>query len=927
MAAWPVLALLGYQIFIPILSDTVKVSEGGYEDIVIAINPAVPENPTVIEKIQLMIKEATQDLFDATKKRVFIRSIKILIPSTWSQQEQYGIRSRERYEQAQVIIADTYLDIGDSPYTKQHGGCGEKGRYIHLTPNFLLDEGLISVYGSLGKVFVHEWAHLRWGVFEEYSSDQPFYISANMEVQATRCTASISGIYRVPHQAEESCVTIPCKLDPDTGLYGPSCAFFPERNQNAAESIMYYPALQSISGFCSDITHNMEAPTMQNRMCNCRSTWEIIEKSSDITLTPPTDDIAIPEPVISILRYRDRVITLLLDVSGSMAGNNRLWRVHQAADVFLNQAIANGTYVSVVEYSSYGFALCHLTKIRGSPDREALTLALPTTVASESGSYFCSGIRVAFEENKGPYRSLNGTEVILLADGTDHTKTSQCFSDITRSGAIIHVVALSWEAAEVLEDIADMTGGLNHFATDNLESNDLIDAFVGIANENGDPSSRVYQLISDSLTVETGRCHAGSVLIDSTVGEETFFTVTWQSAKPSIQLEDPEGKLYSIGSFSTYNNSHLSRLRIPGLAKNGDWAYEVCNSFASSQVFGLVVTSRAADPLLPPITVEVFMNTDTNRFPTPMSVYASISRGLLPVTGAKVTATITPERGTPISLKLLDNGAGADIAKDDGIYSRYFFTFPVNGRYGVRVRAEGEDGQCRVAYPRGRAHHVQGFTENGKVVMKPSNPLDKQTLPEVGRFRRTITGGSFLVSGVGGVNLHPPGKITDLEAHSKENRVTLSWTATGGELDQGTAQSYELRMNKNIRELRDNFEGSTLVDTSTLIPSQAGTRETFRFDVNPDNGNGAVLYFAIMAINENFEKSPPSNIAQAALLPPLDSTAQPATKCPSPKPRPCTTTKYIQACEPASTPRPPTRCPPKTIPKCTTPRQATQDEP
>lgn len=42
---------------------------------------------------------------------------------------------------------------------------------------------------STGRVFVHEWAHFRWGVFDEYSNDTPFYVSRNSEeasVEATR---------------------------------------------------------------------------------------------------------------------------------------------------------------------------------------------------------------------------------------------------------------------------------------------------------------------------------------------------------------------------------------------------------------------------------------------------------------------------------------------------------------------------------------------------------------------------------------------------------------------------------------------------------------------------------------------------------------------------------------------------------------------
>ena len=58
----------------------------------------------------------------------------------------------------------------DSPYTLQPGGCKERGEYIHITPDFLthLNTSTADTFGPLEKVFVHEWAKFRYGVFEEY---------------------------------------------------------------------------------------------------------------------------------------------------------------------------------------------------------------------------------------------------------------------------------------------------------------------------------------------------------------------------------------------------------------------------------------------------------------------------------------------------------------------------------------------------------------------------------------------------------------------------------------------------------------------------------------------------------------------------------------------------------------------------------------
>ena len=58
----------------------------------------------------------------------------------------------------------------DNPYTLQPGGCGERSRFIHLTPEFITNLDNISTvqFGPLEKVFVHEWSKLRYGVFEEF---------------------------------------------------------------------------------------------------------------------------------------------------------------------------------------------------------------------------------------------------------------------------------------------------------------------------------------------------------------------------------------------------------------------------------------------------------------------------------------------------------------------------------------------------------------------------------------------------------------------------------------------------------------------------------------------------------------------------------------------------------------------------------------
>ncbi|XP_075471736.1 calcium-activated chloride channel regulator 1-like [Ascaphus truei] len=869
MAPCNVLALvLALQVLHTATGSMVKLNNGGYEDIVIAINPGIPEDVRIIENIQNMVKEATNYLFHATKKRLFIRSAKILIPLSWSQSNNYTQSKTETYDKADVIIADPFLKYGEDPYTLQYGGCGEPGRYIHLTPSFLLDDKLASVYGPRGRVLVHEWAHLRWGVFDEYNTETPYYIAGSLKVEATRCSEDIIGTNTM--QCPGNSCGKACNFDPKTGLYEEGCVFVPEKNQFAKESIMYMQALSSVSEFCDASTHNTEAPTLQNRMCNYRSTWEVIVNSTDIKSTAPLTNTNIPAPSFSLLQYRDRVVTLVLDVSGSMGDYDRINRMKQAAEIFLIQIIETDSYVGLVKFGSSASPISQLVQIITPANRETLKLLLPTTAGG--GTNICAGIRSGFEVNKELYGSSDGTEIVLLTDGEDNYNTALCYSDVIASGAIVHVIALGPNAAKELEQFANITGGLRYVASDTVDANDLIDAFSDISAGNGDNSQTAIQLESTGLNAKPKECLNGTVSIDSTVGNSTFFLVTWQSAVPALRVQTPTGNVYTAAQFTSDPASKSSRLEIPGTAESGAWHYSLCNSLTSNQAIGITVSSKAADKNVPPVMVNAHMNQDTNTYPNPMVVYAAVSQGLLPVTGATVTAIIEPLNGNAETLELLDNGAGADITKNDGIYSKYFTGFSGNGRHNLKVRVESEEKQSRLVLPRSRALYIPGYVENGEITMNPPRPVlnDDDLQLNLGAFSRTASGGSFIVTNVPPgpkPDIYRPEKITDLEAKIEENKIVLSWTATGDDLDQGNASRYDLRMGINPKELRINFETSTSVNISSLTPLPAGSSETFTFV--PNNiviQNGTILYFALIAFDKVSQKSDLSNIAQAALL-------------------------------------------------------------
>nr|XP_004653715.2 calcium-activated chloride channel regulator 1 [Jaculus jaculus] len=845
-------------------NSLIQLNKNGYEGIVIAIDPNVPEDEALLQHIKDMVTQASPYLFEATGKRFYFKSVAILIPPNWKTKPSYVRPKLETYQNADVLVAVPDPADHDEPYTEQVGKCGEKGERIHLTPNFLAGKKLAQ-FGPQGRVFVHEWAHLRWGVFDEYNYDQKFYLS-NGKPQPVKCSAAISGENRVRRCQGGSCVTDKgCRFDKVTGLYEKDCAFVPNKQQAEKASIMFAQSLDSVVEFCTEKNHNKEAPSLQNQKCNLRSTWDVISDSEDFKQTTPMTTLP-PTPTFSLLQIGQRIVCLVLDKSGSMANGDRLNRMNQAAKLFLMQTVEQGTWVGMVIFDQTAYIQSELRQINSGTDRDVLTRKLPTV--ARGGTSICSGLRSAFTVIRKKYPT-SGAEIVLLTDGEDKS-ISTCFGEVKQSGAIVHTVALGPSAAKELEQLSTMTGGLQASASDQAQNNGLIDAFAALSSGNGAVSQRSIQLESKGLTLQSRQWMNGSVIVDSTVGKDTLFLVTWTTQSPQILIWDPTGKSQSGLVMDTATK--MAYLQVPGTAQVGVWKYSLQ---ASSQTLTLTVTSRPASATLPPITVTSRTNKDTGKFPSPMIVYATIRQGASPILRANVIALIEAVNGKTVYLELLDNGAGADVTKDDGVYSRYFTAYDTNGRYSVKIWALGGVNAARQRAPQQNgAMYMPGWIENDEIKWNPPRPEINHLQDKQVCFSRTTSGGSFVASNVPKApipDVFPPCQITDLKGKTQGNNViNLTWTAPGDDFDHGRAHKYIIRISTSILDLRDNFNKSVQVNTTDLIPKEANTEEFFVFE--PKNiflKSNTDLFIAIQAVDKANLKSEISNIARVPLsIPP-----------------------------------------------------------
>uniref|UniRef100_A0A4W4HNJ6 Chloride channel accessory 1 n=1 Tax=Electrophorus electricus TaxID=8005 RepID=A0A4W4HNJ6_ELEEL len=760
--------LAGLLLFLCALGPTtgIRLVGNGYTDILVAINPAVPENDDLINRIKEIITSVSEYLFQALDNKVFFKEVKILVPPNWTNGT-YERASTETYSKAKVLIDVPHPAFGDDPYTKQTKNCAEEGDYIHFTPNFLLTDRLVDVYGPKGKVFVHEWAHLRWGVYDEYNNKKPFYNDNG--IQPTRCTSEVTGKwYELNNGFTQS-----CHISAETGLPTEECEFFPDKLQNAKASIMYMQIIDSVRAFCQEDEHNRKAPNMQNEKCDNKATHTVIfqesvDKDALGTLLPL--QARPPDPQIRVLSRGSRVVCLVLDVSGSMSVCKRIILQKQASMIFLNQIIEEQASVGIVTFSTDAAILSGLTLIDGQSSRDTLIAKLPSTAGGST--FICKGL-------------LKGLEVTY----NSCTENLYCILLHLDSSFLYFCIQL------------ESTG----------------------------------QIVSDWFN--------GTVPIDGTVGNRTTFTVIYEKSSPTVYFESPSSSVYNQKNAT--DTANTITLTVPGTAEAGDWKYSFFDKASTSQAMSLTVTSQAARDDVPPIMVMAQMNQLTNNGNKPMIVFAEVSQKYSPVLNTTVWAYLESDTGHSEKLQLLDNGAGADAFKDDGIYSRYF-TKLKKGRYNLKVRV----------------------ASTGTVKLNPPKPPTNVQPANVGSFTRTATGESFVVDVPVGVPLpnFPPNKITDLSAEIQEDIVLLNWTAPGEDLDQGTV---------TIFRLRNNFSSVNQFNISALLPQEAGSAERHSLVPNITIQNGTTLFFAVQSEDSGGLKSQVSNIAQATKFLPSPKNLKP----------------------------------------------------
>ena len=316
-----------------------------------------------------------------------------------------------------------------------------------------------------------------------------------------------------------------------------------------------------------------------------------------------------------------------------------------------------------------------------------------------------------------------------------------------------------------------------------------------------------------------------------------------------------------------------ARFSLNGVAEAGVWRYEV--KLTPHTLLPSVPLQVSAFAHLTEDSETVSLEAWTHSDPAQDStvvIFARLTEAELPVLGAEVVAEVSRPDGEKVKIFLHDSGTGyPDIETGDGIYSGYLTELSqLAGLYSIKVSATNHQGRASVA-----------SVGSGGQCNQPTT----QHIPALHFSRYARTPSFFRAPGetfsiIAGVpvrkDVYPPGRVTDLRVSGLSgSELELSWTAPGGDLDKGRADSYELRWSQNRKLLMEQFDtdGSILGNSASLSPGYFGSPESVNITVPQHN---TVLYLALVAKDQADNTSPVSNIVKLEVVQEVTTEVSPA---------------------------------------------------
>ncbi|CAL1270828.1 unnamed protein product [Larinioides sclopetarius] len=666
-------------------------SDGGYKNVVVGIDPKIPESKigNHLKELEILFDNASKILNAATRDQTFFKEIVFAIPKKYRSTlpEVQRISDSSYFVNPDVVL--TSDDPFSGPYALQNDGCGKSGLRIHIPEEFLSTKGT-----ERAKSFVKEWAKYRYGVFDEsgFAGDvlypACYVIPGSNSTRVTDCADKdvVYNLRQTSKRDPESCNPVP--------VYG--------KNQLVTSSLMSRTDLPQVTHFCDDGTHphNRNVPSKQNLLCKEQSTWKIISQHSDFKFKP----IRKARNVKDTLTFKyivepDVRLIVAVDTSNAMVNEDRLDMVRNAFSYFVLYNLPEFSVVGLKNLKNKEGPL--LVTVKTPADAEQLIDSFPEPYGEEAVCIHC-GIEQALQTLKTNSEISQGHIVVISATDIDESRVAGLENVLQKNKATLHVLYFRkrLKAAPLLQKLAFVSGGSFFYIPEDFKSGSsmssltlIYEAFRSIY-ESFSRTNKNHVLVEQKTFTEDS-CTTCTLSFQSDTSMENFQVLL---TGPKFLFGPPvirDKTVLSNGNqnFSAGHSSYSYKIKIAAYVftiknpKSNEWSltFERRSGYDKPVVVIVRASNSKKDEIVHMKTWIDMEESSKGTIPRrpPVTFYSEVKRGHLPILNATVSAILYhPESGEEVKLDLMDRGDGdPDITGYDGIFSRYFSEVPGGGYY------------------------------------------------------------------------------------------------------------------------------------------------------------------------------------------------------------------------------------------------------
>ncbi|XP_071944257.1 calcium-activated chloride channel regulator 4A-like [Antedon mediterranea] len=752
---------------------------------------------------------------------------------------------------------------------------------MHLTPEYIQNSTINSQYGNLGtgRVLVHEWGHLRWGLGDEYPNLDHFYPSTKTKrIEGVRCSLDI--VIEPLQTNHVDCQYSMDEINADNlnNINGFCLSYDDLVSTKALASIMYKPnILKSVTEFCHNDAsrpgfHNYEAPNPHNEQCNYRSTWEVILETKDFVggKNLPIETHVDTTPTFRLVQRIPTKIVILIEASERLNQGDYFLRVRQAVSYFVEQIVETGIHLGVV---TFGVNITtNIVELSSKDIRENVTRSLPSV--GEGSPDLVGGLNKALEQLSLSTDS-KGASIIVISGGPTTADLSAITDELLNSGVTVDAVLYGNNIDNDLIDLVNTLQGVWFGFSGFQESCVLEDSLISILMERADIHKEIpKQIMSRKSEISTRQSDNDFVFVGSYLGKDLTFTVFFSSEDDfldsKVYVRDPDGTPINVKDRSQYSiNRELAivTIKVSGMAKIGKWSYYIIYEGSKDSIIARInVISKVKSELLDQIVVNgqlMEKEIDYNKIKN-QQLSVTIGEEYIFLIGASLGVKIDRPNAPPDTLFMLDLEV-----EFKGVY----YDFTTDGVYTVSVEAYSEGdalkfgltedyGESSDVVPSGIAKRAKRHTEEQYTYLDP--------------FTVSKVIGSFRVKNFKdqSVDIHPPSIFQIMEVKEdigtyKQKEVTITWLSPGDNYFYGEASFYDIRVSLDFRQLIDNFESATQVTKDDIMsksvtdinkPQLSNSVEELVIKVPLDIEKDSIVAIAIVAVDAAGNRGPRSNI-------------------------------------------------------------------